>query len=119
MCMFQKRRGMVIQNLLLLTICLSVFAYGLFTVSGTTKKTMDGEILKDQSLAIDISLSHWYASHGKKYPDNLTVLQDMGIIPKGTNLSQFSYQTNASADKYKLTVTLPSGSQYVSLGSNL
>lgn len=113
----KKYKGVSIIYVLL--VCLFFFMIASAAMLNDKERIIQNETiehLKDQSVVIDRALAMWYKSHGKKYPDNLSVLQTLTMIPDSIELSNFTYSINADKT-YNLVANLPTGSTYKSPGS--
>lgn len=110
-----RRQGSIM--LIVAIIIASSFLLISISSKGTIVQSVSDNILKDQALVIDNALNYWFSSHGGKYPNNLSVLQDMNFISSSIQLNLFTYALQNNQTEYKLTIPLKNGSTYTSLGS--
>lgn len=112
------RRGSLLLELCIFTVVLILLLFPLLPSGGTTVRTTNDNLIKDQALVLDNALYVWYTSHGGQYPNTLTVLHDMSFISAEIDLSSFSYSLQNNQTQYRLTANLNNGTTYKSLGSN-
>ena len=82
-------------------------------------KCVTDKYLQTSITQLDEALAIYYGNHSGSYPVNLTTLQTLGLVPNSFSLTEFTYTVNADRTLYKLTVTLNTGTNYVSPNSKM